>query len=647
MKFIGVLQIGVTAAALFFGCQIHSEGTLPNSPSSATGSQAGPVKVNPLRDPYYGDLHLHTSYSFDAFILGSTSVDPDHAYRFAKGEVIDYLGQPIQRRWPLDFMAVTDHSEGIGVFNQLENPASVVSQSDVGRNVSAFLKKVTGPNGLRDFGLIQYSPGESDPVDDLWRNYFKGRAQLSEDLAATSKSAWSQEIEFANKNYEPGKFTTFIAYEWSSQPNAANIHRNVIFKGDTAPYPFTAIDSENPEDLWHWLDTIRQHGFEALAIPHNANASNGLMYNWVTSSEYMDRAYAKERQANEPLSEIAQNKGASETHPLLSPSDEFANFEIHDYLQEYRHQVGRLQGSYLRDALSAGLVIQRRLGVNPFKYGFVGGSDLHTGLSVSAQADFAGNPWIANMGGGKRTREQIVHALAAKNAYPGPPELRLGVTAGNLTGIWAESNTRQSLYDALRRRETFATSGTKLRFRFFGAWSFPKDLLKRDDWVATAYTKGVSMGGDLPAKPVDATAPAFAIWAEKDPNGGNLDRAQVVKVWEEGGSQRERIFEVAWSGDRHPDSRTGKLPPVGNTVHLKAGTFDNSVGAVELKTVWKDPTFDPHHLAAYYLRVLEIPTPRWSTLLTVQYGLPLPQGVPATEQQRGWSSPIWYIPSQP
>ena len=604
---------------------------------------------NPLRNAYYGDLHLHTSYSLDAYFIGAAKVDPDLAYRFAKGEIIDYLGQRVQRREPLDFLAVTDHAENIGVLNELDDPTSQVSQSDVGRKLGALLASVTSPTGRRDFSLSTTKPGEADPLDDIWRDYVGAkRNQLPAELRSVPQSAWEREIDFANRNYDPGKFTTFIAYEWTSAPSAANLHRNVIFRGDSAPPPFTAFDSTDPQDLWAWLDSIRKHGFEALAIPHNGNASNGLMYDWVTATDYMDRNYAQERQANEPLSEIAQNKGASETHPLLSPNDEFADFQIFDFMEQYRRQVGRVEGSYLRDALAAGLVLQRKLGTNPFKYGFVGGSDLHSGLSVSAQEDYAGSHWAVNLGGGKPTKDQVISQFSNPGGVGlAGEDLQLKTGPGNLTGVWAESNTRESIYDALRRRETFATSGTRLKFRFFGGWSFANQHLQHKDWVAAGYARGVPMGGDLPAKPAAAKEPSFLMWALKDPNGGNLDRVQVVKVWEDAGRHQERVFDVVWGGSRRPDPHTGKLPAVGDTADLRSGRYVNSIGATELSAVWKDTQFDPTKAAAYYLRVLEIPTPRWSTLLAIQYAIAPPAGVRPTEQQRGWSSPIWYTPRKP
>ena len=618
----------------------------------SVGRAAAPAAFpapNPLRNAYYGDLHLHTSYSLDAYFIGAAKVDPDLAYRFAKGQIIDYLGQRVQRREPLDFLAVTDHAENIGVLNELDDPTSQVSQSEVGRKLGAILASVTSPSGRRDFSLSTTKPGEADPLDDIWRDYVGAkRNKLPAELRSVPQSAWDREIDFANRNYDPGKFTTFIAYEWTSAPSAANLHRNVIFRGNSAPTPFTAFDSTDPQDLWAWLDSIRKQGFEALAIPHNGNASNGLMYDWVTATDYMDRNYAQERQANEPLSEIAQNKGASETHPLLSPNDEFSDFQIFDFMEQYRRQVGRVEGSYLRDALAAGLVLQRKLGTNPFKYGFVGGSDLHSGLSVSAQEDYAGSHWTVNLGGGKPTKDQVIsHFSNPGGVGLSGEDMQLKTGPGNLTGVWAESNTRESIYDALRRRETFATSGSKLKFRFFGGWNFSNNLLQQQDWVAAGYAQGVPMGGDLPAKPGNVKAPSFLIWALKDPNGGNLDRVQVIKVWEDAGHHHERVFDVVWGGSRRPDPQTGKLPKVGDTVDLKSGRYVNSIGATELSTVWRDAQFDPTKAAAYYLRVLEIPTPRWSTLLAIQYALAPPAGLPATEQQRGWSSPIWYTPGKP
>ena len=608
-----------------------------------TIAEPAEVQTSPMREVYYGDLHLHTNYSFDAYLGGVPAVGPDEAYRFARGQAINYLGGPVRRREPLDFLAVTDHGESIGVIHELDDPDSPVSRSEVGRAFAAVIAAMKGPDGRLDPERLADLPQLVAEYYNLQQVYAFGRKnRLPEAVRRLSTSAWTREIEFANRNYEPGKFTTFIAYEWSATPYGANLHRNVIFRGSSAPYPFTSLDSRDPEDLWDWLDAIREQGFEALAIPHNGNASNGLMYPWLDSTGgSINRNYAEQRRINEPLSEVSQHKGQSETHPSLSPGDEFASYEILDYMADDPSAVRGTLGSYLRDALSRGLVMQRDLGVNPFQYGFVGASDLHSGLSVSAQEDYSGSYYTANIGGGRPTRATAASALGESGPRVEP---MLGTTSGSLTGVWAESNTRESIYAALRRRETFATSGTRLKFRFFGGWKFSDALFLEDDWVQTAYAHGVPMGGDLPLAPAGARAPVFVICALKDPRGANLDRVQIIKVWEENGQQEEKVFDVAWAGDRKADPTSGRLPTIGDTVDLKTGSYGNDIGAVELKAVWQDPQFNRHRYAAYYLRVLEIPTPRWSTLLAIQAGLPLPGDVPAKIQQRGWSSPIWYMP---
>jgi hypothetical protein len=589
------------------------------SPTPGIAAEASPVSANPLRQAYFGDLHLHTSYSLDTYLGGAMGVDPDTAYRFARGDVVDYGGQPMQRREPLDFLAVTDHIEGLGVANELDDPESSLSRSAVGNRLRAIVDAMTGADGRVDVENFLDKPREYNDLLEVSQAYAWGRKnELPAELRPASTAAWAREVDFANRNYRPGRFTTFIAYEWTSAADGANLHRNVIFRGNSAPDPFTAWDSRHPEALWDWLDAIRKRGFEALAIPHNGNASDGLMFAWLDSaSGYIDRKYSEQRQANEPLSEISQNKGTSETHPLLSPNDEFANYEIYDYMEADRRHAGRPGGSYLRDALGRGLVLQREVGVNPYKYGFAGASDLHSGLSVSAQADYAGSYYKPNIAAGRPSREEAASILTVGSRRV---EQNRQTMPGSLTGVWAESNTRESIYDALRRRETFATTGTRLKIRFFGGWDLTDAILGDVDWVRAAYQRGVPMGGDLVALPANANAPAFVVWASKDPGGANLDRLQVIKVWEDKGQQKERVFDVA------------------------LGTRANSVGSPELKVVWTDPDFDPRQLAAYYTRVLEVPSPRWTTLLAAEIRVPVPSDVPATIQQRGWSSPIWYTP---
>lgn len=621
------LYIHVAAVALAFGAIFAA----PLIVKAAT-----PAVRPESRQAYYGDLHLHTTNSFDAYVLMGTKTTPEQAYQFARGDEIDYLGEKVKRREPLDFLAVTDHSENIGVFNELDDPNSALSKSELGQKI----KKLQAEGKLN---LNAKRDGNSDVLALLGQllNPKTLDSVQGLDRLTLSSSTWQREIDAANHYYEPGKFTTFIAYEWTSMPNGQNLHRNVIFRGNTAPNPFTSADSSKPEDLWAWLSKIRSQGHEALAIAHNANASNGLMYDWTTlDGRPIDVAYAVLRRQNEPLSEISQNKGTSETHPSLSPNDEFANFEIFDRLL-ISPQKSRPSGSYLRDAIGKGLVLDEKIGANPYKDGFIGASDLHGGLSVSSEQDYGGNVGGANIGGGKTTPEA---AKAVLNTPKDTDGFNVTITgSGALTGVWADQNTRESIYDAFRRKETFATSGTRLKVRLFGGWSFGQGFDKKPDAVKIAYATGAPMGSDLPARPANAGAPSFVVWTLKDPNGANLDRVQIVKIWTDGGSQKEKVFDVAFEKTRKRDA-SGKLAPVGNTVNLKTATFTNTIGSVSLSTVWRDPEFNANQRAAYYVRVLEIPTPRWSTILAVKSGVAIPDSVAPTIQERAWSSPIWYTP---
>jgi len=585
--------------------------------------KGGDIPSNPLREAFFGDLHLHTSYSFDAYVFLGGEIAPKDAYRFARGEKVSYLGDSIKRKEPLDFMAVTDHAENIGVINQLDNPNSQLSKSEIGKR-------------LRDEGPKAFW--------ELVHLFLSSKTVAGVDTVPLVKSAWQSEIDAANSSYQPGKFTTFIAYEWGSMPNGANLHRNIIFRGDTAPLPFTSVDSNRPEDLWTYLEENRKKGLDVLSISHNANASNGLMFDWKDSDgRPIDEHYAQRRALNEPLNEISQGKGASETHPALSPNDEFANFEIFDHLL-ISPAKSSVHGSYLRDAYGRGLVIGSQVGTNPYKFGMIGASDYHNGLSTSTEDTYGGT--LAGLDAGHlvaeadKTQKKILDAKLSKESGG-----LLDTSPGNLTGVWAEKNTRESIFDALRRKETFATSGPKIKVRFFGGWDYDQNLLQAKDWAKTAYERGVPMGADLPARTASSKAPRFAILAIKDPAAANLDRAQVVKVWLDNGRYQEKIFDVALSGDRQADPKTGRGPSVGSTVDLAKATYTNSIGATQLSTLWQDPEFDEHIPAVYYLRVLEIPTPRWSTILAVKSGKPLPKDAPATIQERAWASPIWYTPA--
>jgi hypothetical protein len=616
----------------------------PTPPDGAYQSRLRPDQ----RRAFFGELHLHTTMSFDAWSFGSL-VTPDQAYKFGRGETIQVPAAqvarqegiqgdapvPARRTWPLDFMAVTDHSEYMGVANQFADPANPMSKTPLAE------KFAKDPHlAVVMMGSLR---GGAPPPAEL-------------NSAAAMADTWNREVKAANDNYRPGKFTTFVAYEWTSAPDGRNLHRNVIFNSDHAPMPFTSAQSRKPEDLWTYLESVRAKGIDVIAIPHNGNASDGLMYDWNDSEgRPISEAYAQRRLKNEPLTEISQNKGVSETTPSLSPNDEFANFEIFDRLISRPSKKSKADGSYIRQALGRGLVLDARVGANPYKYGLVGATDIHNGLSTTDEAGVGGalavDPrTMLPRGDAARRALEIVKSAArldsdadAKgeahiDAHP------LEVGSGGVTGVWAEENTRNSIYAALKRKEAFATSGTRIRVRMFGGWDFPAAMTKRADWTPLAYAKGVAMGADLPVRPTGDKAPTLVLQAVKDPDGANLDRIQVIKVWRSGDGYKEKIFNVALSGGRHENSATGKAPEVGNTVDLKTGKVANTIGAASLTAQWTDPEFDPGTAAVYYARVLEIPTPRWSTLLAIRNHLPIPTARAVTIQERAWTSPIWYTP---
>jgi hypothetical protein len=600
------------------------------------------------RRAFFGELHLHTTLSFDAWTRG-TKVTPDMAYRFARGEtvmvpasqvaaeegIVGHRDVPARRAWPLDFTAVTDHSEYLGAVAQLDAQGSGFSRTDFGKQLAAGGRAAF-------FAAARIIEGGKGPDADAMRS------------AAADANAWATEVKAANANYQPGKFTTFIAYEWTASPGqGVHMHRNVIFNADHAPNPFTGVDSNKPEDLWKYLAAVRKQGVDVLAIPHNSNLSDGRDFDWnMSDGRPIDAAYAMDRALNEPLVEIAQTKGSSDTTPQLSPSDEFANFEIMDRIYKGETET-KQHGSFVREAYGRGLVIGSKVGANPFRMGIVAASDYHNGLSASAENAAAGAPTgldprtmfptqsVARTSLGMGGKAKVVRPSGQLENDP------LQSSSAGLTGVWAEENTRESIFAALKRKETFGTSGTRIRVRAFGGWDFTPDLLHNADWPAQAYAHGVPMGGDLPSMPKAAKVPTFVLQAAKDATGANLDRIQVIKIWLDGDSYRERIFDVALSGGRRTDPKTGKAPLVGNTVNLKTGNYVNSIGAPTLKAVWRDPAFDPAKPAVYYARVLEIPTPRWSTLLAIRSRLPIPTQAPPTIQERAWTSPIWYAAPSP
>ncbi len=579
-------------------------------------------ETNKNREAFYGETHLHTSWSFDAFIFGDTKSTPEDAYNYAKGKPLRHaLGYMMQIKQPLDWMGVTDHSEYVGVIQDANTPGSALSKTELGKKLVVKDKA----DIQRIYLFLGGTMIENKPIAALV-------------TPALIESVWNKNNAMADAANEPGKFTAFNSYEWTSTPDNANMHRNVFFKyGDKLPKaPFSSFDSQAPEDLWAWMDKQREAGIELLAISHNANVSDGLMFPTEVNfkGRPIDQAWAESRMRNERLIEMKQLKGASETHPLLSPNDEFANFEILSYLLgNPAGSVPKIPGSYVRDALRNGLSMQDTKGYNPFKTGFMGGSDSHNGAAPYRQDNFFGGHAFEDGGLKERMSGHIFAGM----------DIRLLNPAG-LSAIWAEENTRASLFDGMQRKETFATSGVRLKVRFFGGWKFDEALWKDKNWVATAYANGVPMGGDLTTEP-GKKAPTFAVWALKDPTSGNLDRVQIVKGWSKSGQNFEKIYDVVWAGDRKPDYITGKVPAIGSTVNLKEATYENTIGVVELKTSWTDPDFDPSLEAFYYARVLEIPTPRWTTIQAKEVGILPPENVPATVQERAWSSPIWYSPT--
>ena len=582
---------------------------------------------NPDRDVFFGEQHLHTSWSFDAYIFGDTKSTPADAYNYAKGKPLRHaLGFEMKIEQPLDWMGVTDHSEYVGVVQQAADPSTALAKSALGKE----LQVKTPADIQRIYLMLGGTMTENKPIKEL----------VSPEIMS---SVWNRNNAMADAANEPGKFTAFNAYEWTSTPNNRNMHRNIYFKDGKKlpPYPFSSFDSQAPEDLWAWMDKQREQGNELLAISHNANLSDGLMY--PTEVDFkgrpIDAAWAESRMRNEPLIEIKQIKGQSETHPLLSQNDEFANYEIMSYLLgDPSGRFDGIKGSFVRDALRNGLSMEDTRGYNPYKMGFVGGSDSHNGAAPYRQNNFFGGHGAADGDMKGRMEGKMFAGLDPRYLNP-----------ASVSAVWAEENTRASLFDAMKRKETYATSGTRIKVRFFGGYDFSDRSLWGDrwseHWVTEAYKRGVPMGSDLPAD-VNAKAPSFVVWAVKDPTSGNLDRVQIVKGWSSSGQSFEKIYDVVWSGDRKPDAVTGKVPAIGSTVDLENATYENSIGSSELSTVWTDPDFDPSVQAFYYLRVLEIPTPRWTTIQAKELGIKVPEVVPATVQERAWTSPIWYAPTK-
>lgn len=575
---------------------------------------------NPLRNAYFGETHMHTALSLDAYI-GGTRLMPADSLGFAKGEAVTMPdGTVMQHRRPLDFAAVSDHAEYIGemystIFEDApghdsEELEELRSMTDLEQRQQWFFKYVISSNRS---ATPQHPP------------FFAG--------PATAKSAWQIIIDAAEKANEPGKFTAIIGFEWSAAPNGANLHRNVLFRDHNVPDTVPSyIDINQEEKLWEWMQEQEAEGRHLLAIPHNSNASKGRMFPDTDSfGDAVDLDYAQMRQHFEPLIEMMQVKGNSEVHRKFWAADEFANFENADSIQKNSGRIFQKQ-DFVRGGLSRGIAMEQELGVNPFKYGFIGGTDNHNGLmSAVAEDQFIGAHGPEDGSLERRRTGDVLGWIDGKD-----------LSIGSIAGVWATDNTRAAIFDAMKRRETFATSGPRIKVRMFGG----VDLTSPEDPVSMAeegYVIGTHMGGDLP---LIVTPPTFTVYAEKDAMGANLDRIQIIKGWvDRYGDTNEKIVDVVWSGDREINLATGKLPAVGNTVDLETALFTNDIGAATLIGSWVDADFKPGESAFYYARAIEIPTPRWSTYDAVRNGLPLLEDVQATIQERAWGSPIWYSPS--
>jgi len=633
--------LAISFTALAADEQVTDIGTLDADKAGAAFKQR---PYSPYADrkfptrPFFGDTHLHTGFSLDAGAFG-TRLTPRDAYRFARGEqIMASSGQPAKLSRPLDFLVVADHSDNMGFITDL---------------IAGKPELLADPMGRKWYDMIQSGKG-GDAALEIIGLFSQAKFPKALEYAPGTrgyKGAWQETIDAAEKYNEPGRFTAFIGYEWTSLSKGNNLHRNVIFRdnGDKAiqvePMTCTApFGSINPVDLWKWMDNYeKKTGGSVLAIAHNGNLSNGEMFPIVEAfGKAIDREYAEQRAKWERLYETTQMKGDGETHPFLSPNDEFADYERWDKANldgSAAKKKEMFEFEYTRSALKNGLKLEAKLGANPYKFGLVGSSDAHTGLASFEEDNFFGKT---------TPQEPSAHRLTAtfmNNPKTGVKIMDWEVISSGYAAVWAEENTRASIWDAMQRKETYATTGSRLVVRFFGGWDFETADANSREPAAIGYRKGVPMGGDLhPA--AAGKSPTFLVAAMKDPLSGNLDRIQIIKGWLDArGDVQEKVYDVAWSGDRKPGA-DGKLPSVGNTVDVESATWKNSIGAPELLAVWKDPDFEAKQRAFYYVRVIEIPTPRWTSYDAKKFGTkPLP-GTRMTITERAYTSPIWYNPAK-
>ena len=576
---------------------------------------------------FWGDTHLHTRNSADAYSLGNMNLTPADAYRFAQGqEVLAHNGMKVKLRRPLDFLVVSDHAEYLGGYYRFNVGDPHVVDTAAGKQWQGYLEEGDPAKLIGAFTASMADPENNYPFPE-----------------ATRRAIWQDVAQTADDYNRPGQFTAFTGYEWTSMIRGNNLHRVVIYKDGADKVaqlpPFSGQDSLDPRELWKALARYEeQTGGEVLAIAHNGNLSNGMMFpDNSVDGKPINKAYARLRARWEPVYEVSQVKGDGESHPTLSPDDEFADFENWDWDNIGRNEPktdAMLPHEYARSALKLGLRHERKLGVNPFKFGMIASTDGHNTVSTTEEDNFFGK-----FPESEPTPERMTNAMAADRLWQ-----NWRIVASGYAAVWARENTREALFAALKRREVYATTGSRIQVRFFGGWNYAADDVQKPNYLDLGYAGGVPMGGDLSEAPKDQ-APAFMLVASKDPRGANLDRIQVIKGWlDRDGSLQEKVYDVAWSGDRTADPQTGKVGPVGSTVDVATATWRNTIGATDLATVWRDPDFDPRERAFYYARVLEIPRPRWTTYDAVFFDVELPDDAPRTVQDRAYTSPIWYTP---
>lgn len=631
------LQTTLLATLLIPSFSFADKSTILKDSHSPRNMYAPYNNDNYPKNVYFGDTHLHTSYSTDAGLFANT-IGPDEAYRFAKGqEVTSSTGIKTRLLRPLDFLVVSDHAENLGLAPMIYENNPMVMNHPWGKKIAKLVKA-----------------GELGKAYAMWG----ARVTASDDPFAgntkMAKSMWKRNIDAAEKYNEPGKFTAFIGYEWTSSPKGRNLHRNIIFRnnGEVAikSLPYSAYDSEDPEKLWEYMQNLEKTtGAKVLAIPHNGNLSNGLMFDDITltSKKPIDADYATRRMRWEPIYEVTQMKGDGEANPKLSPNDEFADFETWDKGSfAAAKEKGMIEKEYAREAYKRGLQYEAKLGVNPFKFGMVGSSDSHTSLATTSEDNFFGKVSAV-----EPTAQPIRFDEMIAGWLPDPKGRDYSVyarhtSAAGLAAVWAQENTRESIWDSMKRKEVFATTGTRMKVRVFAGWNFIKADINRADFANNGYKHGVPMGSDLNQAP-KGKIPKFLIKALRDPDWANLDRIQIIKGWtDSNGKTYEKVYDIAVSDGRTINADGKCITPVGNTVNEKEAYYENSIGSPTLEAFWMDPDFDASQRAFYYVRVLEIPTPRWTTYDAKYFNVQRPKDEPVSIQERAYTSPIWYNPKK-